>query len=158
MKKIERILDGIRYGDHYVKYTICHLNIDGDYFNVFVYKDRIEDVPVFHVVDANINEDTVVCIFEPTLYQDSHKVPDPENIPFLLDLFDKALHERCTTINPDLNLTNWEYIVRCWRTLNDNYDPKYDVKNAVQPDYTKLDQCKPIRRSFARMLISKLYA
>lgn len=133
----------------FVTREICELNLDGDFFRVYTYGDSLE-LPVFHVLDMNTKTDTCVCIFEPRFYQYTHNADNDS--PFLVDLFDKAMREKNTRL-PHLNLTNWELIVDEWSFDHSSVANKY--KGLTQPDYTKLEDNKMIKRSFAQMLIAK---
>ena len=134
----------------FVIYKICELDLDGDFFKVYVYGDTLE-YPVFHVIDVNTKTDVAVSIFEPRFYQYSHDTSTDS--PFLTDLFDKAMREKNTSRpNSKKDLTNWETVIDYWcreHTLEDKY------KGLTQPDYTKLEDNKIVKRSFARMLIAK---
>lgn len=122
------------------------VDLDGDYYRAFTYGDELE-LPVFHLVDVNINDDICICLFEPRYYQYTHNTCTYMRL--LVDELDKFLREPNIRFT---NMTNWEALVDKWKvdhSLPDRY------KNAKQPDYRKLEDSKIIRRSFARMLAAK---
>lgn len=153
-RKLKNIHEQWISGGDFCRHFIETLNLDGDIFYIYVYNDEFNDVPLFHATDANTNTDIAICIFEPRMYQYTHSIP--KEAPFLPDCFDQALRQKCTTIDPKVDRTVWEEIVYEWLSDRSGLSKKY--KGAKQPDYTKLDDNKCIRRSFLRMLIAKWYA
>lgn len=137
-----------RYG--FLMNPILELDLDGDYFTLYVYEDGF-DLPVFHVVPLQNYQDICVCFFEPRYFQYTHSRYLYDT--FVLELFDEALRQPYKD-HPEY--TVWEYMVLEWEFGHEKLPKKYH--NMKQPDYTKLEDKPMIRRSFAHMLKAKWYA
>ena len=144
---IKKKIDEMMWGYGFVcREVIKEFELDGDYFRLYTYDDRLS-IPIFHVIPVQNYKDIAVCLFEPRFYQYTSDKHIYDN--FLVDLFDQFLR-RSNIEHPER--TNWEQLIEYWKFDHD-LDPKY--QNIAQPDYTKLEDNKIMRRSLKRALIAK---
>lgn len=156
MNKIQKFIKDIRciWRYDFVRQKIAEYWLfDYDIFRFYIYDDGIE-TPVFHLVPMQTYNDICICLFEPRLYQ--YRRETDVLTPFIhLDELDKVLREQ-NKEKPDMS--NWETLVYWWKMNNSNVDYPDEYDTMKQPDYTKLKDNPPKRRSFSEMLVAKWYA
>ena len=123
-----------------------------DKIRICIYDDNLK-IPVFHILDADEYNDTCICLFKPNYYQYNKKV-----YKYQLEYYniDSYLREIDDSLDNGIIRTRWDSLVYWWKS-NNKYSYLYD-DNLKQPDYTKLDENKIIKRSLARTLVAKWYA
>ncbi len=140
------------YYNAFSKNEILHL--DNEYhqhsiLRFYIYGDELK-LPVFHIIPGDMYTDICICLFKPNFYKYVNRM----NVNYMIDVnaIDKLLREPNKKAN---SKSNWEALVEWW--IQDHNDCKYS-RVYKQPDYTKLNDNKIIKRSFVRTLAAKWYA
>ena len=141
---IKELLNSWDY--RFQKIEVLETVIQDDIFRLYIYSDTL-NIPVFHVIPSQTYRDICICLFEPKFYQYTNDTYTQDC--FDLKTFNDILSEQDKKHS---NRTYWESLVYYWK-WDHILDDKY--KNLTQPDYTKLEKNKIIKRSLARTIIAK---